>query len=30
MDADEVERHIRAAGFEPARRNMRYERVRAA
>jgi cyclic dehypoxanthinyl futalosine synthase len=27
MDAEEVERHIRDAGFEPARRNMRYERV---
>jgi cyclic dehypoxanthinyl futalosine synthase len=28
MDADEVERHIRDAGFTPARRNMKYERVR--
>ncbi|ABS28385.1 cyclic dehypoxanthinyl futalosine synthase [Anaeromyxobacter sp. Fw109-5] len=27
MDAEEVERHIRDAGFRPARRNMRYERV---
>jgi cyclic dehypoxanthinyl futalosine synthase len=27
MDADEIERHIRAAGFRVARRNMRYERV---
>jgi cyclic dehypoxanthinyl futalosine synthase len=27
MDAEEVERHIRDAGFEPARRNMKYERV---
>jgi cyclic dehypoxanthinyl futalosine synthase len=25
MDSDEVERHIRDAGFRPARRNMRYE-----
>jgi cyclic dehypoxanthinyl futalosine synthase len=30
MDADEVERHIRDAGFWPARRNMRYEIVGAA
>jgi cyclic dehypoxanthinyl futalosine synthase len=28
MDADEVERHIRDAGFTPARRNMRYDRLR--
>jgi cyclic dehypoxanthinyl futalosine synthase len=28
MDSDEVERHIRDAGFAAARRNMRYERVR--
>jgi cyclic dehypoxanthinyl futalosine synthase len=27
MDADEVERHIRDAGFRPARRNMRYQLV---
>ena len=27
MDSDEVERHIREAGFVPQRRNMRYERV---
>jgi cyclic dehypoxanthinyl futalosine synthase len=27
MDSEEVERHIRDAGFEAARRNMRYERV---
>jgi cyclic dehypoxanthinyl futalosine synthase len=27
MDADEVERHIRDAGFRPARRNMKYERL---
>jgi cyclic dehypoxanthinyl futalosine synthase len=27
MDAEEVERHIRGAGFEPARRNMRYDRL---
>jgi len=27
MDAEEVERHIRDAGFLPARRNMKYERV---
>ncbi len=30
MDSEEVERHIRDAGFVPARRNMRYERVGAA
>jgi cyclic dehypoxanthinyl futalosine synthase len=29
MDADEIERHIRDAGFTPARRNMRYQRVGA-
>jgi len=29
MDAEEVERHIRDAGFRPARRNMRYERLGA-
>jgi cyclic dehypoxanthinyl futalosine synthase len=27
MDSEEVERHIRGAGFTPARRNMRYERL---
>jgi cyclic dehypoxanthinyl futalosine synthase len=27
MDAEEMERHIREAGFTPARRNMRYERL---
>jgi cyclic dehypoxanthinyl futalosine synthase len=27
MDSEEVERHVRDAGFRPARRNMRYERV---
>jgi cyclic dehypoxanthinyl futalosine synthase len=27
MDAEEVERHIRDAGFRAERRNMRYERV---
>jgi cyclic dehypoxanthinyl futalosine synthase len=30
MDAEEVERHIRGAGFRPARRNMKYERVGGA
>jgi len=30
MDSDEVERHIRDAGFQAARRNMRYEIVGAA
>jgi cyclic dehypoxanthinyl futalosine synthase len=29
MDSEEVERHIRDAGFRPARRNMRYERFPA-
>ncbi len=29
MDAGEIERHIRDAGFVPARRNMKYERVGA-
>ncbi len=29
MDADEIERHIRDAGFAPARRNMRYQRLAA-
>ena len=29
MDSEEVERHIRDAGFAPARRNMRYERLAA-
>ena len=27
MDSEEVERHIRDAGFQPARRNMRYQLV---
>ena len=27
MDSEEVERHIRDAGFTPARRNMRYHRL---
>jgi cyclic dehypoxanthinyl futalosine synthase len=27
MDSEEVERHIRDAGFQVARRNMKYERV---
>src|SRR5512138_3171346 len=27
MDSEEVERHIREAGFRPARRNMMYERL---
>jgi len=30
MDSEEVERHIRDAGFTPARRNMRYQRIDAA
>ena len=30
MDSEEVERHIRDAGFTPARRNMRYQRIGAA
>ena len=30
MDSEEVERHIRDAGFAPARRNMRYQRVGGA
>ncbi len=30
MDSAEVERHIRDAGFQPARRNMRYEIVGGA
>jgi cyclic dehypoxanthinyl futalosine synthase len=30
MDSDEVERHIRDAGFQPSRRNMRYERLARA
>ncbi len=25
MDADGIERHVRAAGFQPRRRNMRYQ-----
>jgi cyclic dehypoxanthinyl futalosine synthase len=27
MDSEEVERHIRDAGFQPARRNMRYQLI---
>ncbi len=27
MDSEEVERHIREAGFAPSRRNMRYDRL---
>jgi cyclic dehypoxanthinyl futalosine synthase len=27
MDSEEVERHIRDAGFQPVRRNMKYERL---
>jgi cyclic dehypoxanthinyl futalosine synthase len=30
MDSEEVERHIRDAGFKAARRNMRYELVKGA
>jgi cyclic dehypoxanthinyl futalosine synthase len=30
MDSEEVERHIRDAGFRPSRRNMRYERIGGA
>jgi cyclic dehypoxanthinyl futalosine synthase len=30
MDAGEIERHIRDAGFTPMRRNMRYQRLEAA
>jgi cyclic dehypoxanthinyl futalosine synthase len=30
MDSEEVERHIRDAGFRPARRNMRYDLVGGA
>ena len=30
LSADDIERYIRAAGFEPRRRNMRYERLAAA
>jgi len=30
FDAGDIERYIRAAGFEPRRRNMRYERLAAA
>jgi cyclic dehypoxanthinyl futalosine synthase len=29
MDSEEVERHIRDAGFRAARRNMRYQLVEA-
>lgn len=30
LTADEIEAHIRLAGFQPARRNMRYERLPAS
>ena len=30
MTADEIERHIRLAGFVPHRRNQRYELLSAA
>ena len=30
MDSEEVERHIRDAGFRPSRRNMKYERLAGA
>ena len=30
LGADDIERYIRAAGFAPRRRNMRYERLRGA
>jgi len=30
MDSEEVERHIRDAGFRPVRRNMRYQRLGGA
>ena len=30
LSADDIERYIRAAGFTPRRRNMRYERLAAA
>ena len=30
LSADDIERYIRSAGFEPRRRNMRYERLAAA
>ncbi len=30
MDSEEVERHIRDAGFSPSRRNMRYQRLGGA
>jgi cyclic dehypoxanthinyl futalosine synthase len=30
MDAEEIERHIRDAGFRPVRRNMRYQHLEAA
>jgi cyclic dehypoxanthinyl futalosine synthase len=29
MDAEEIERHIRDAGFSPVRRNMKYQRLEA-
>jgi cyclic dehypoxanthinyl futalosine synthase len=27
MDLDGIERHVRAAGFQPVRRDMRYTRL---
>jgi cyclic dehypoxanthinyl futalosine synthase len=27
LDAAQIERHIRQAGFRPARRNQRYDRI---
>jgi cyclic dehypoxanthinyl futalosine synthase len=30
MDSEEVERHIRDAGFQPSRRNMKYDRLGGA
>jgi cyclic dehypoxanthinyl futalosine synthase len=29
MDSEEIERHIRDAGFRPVRRNMRYQHLGA-
>jgi cyclic dehypoxanthinyl futalosine synthase len=29
MDSEEIERHIRDAGFSPVRRNMKYQRLEA-
>jgi cyclic dehypoxanthinyl futalosine synthase len=30
LSSEDIERYIRDAGFEPRRRNMRYERLAAA